>query len=344
MTLFVMNKIRLSVKTFLCVLLLYAGVSCEVDYSFGKLALSEPECIIVNGILTPEEEIEIQLHKLQMLDNRYTCTGLEGAKVILKEGQKILYDDICNDSILRIAFFPIENMTYSVEVAYNNLKTIKASTHIPPVIKCNAYIRSSGNNVYNPDYIVELNTFEIPKADSISMFIASYAVLERYHMEEEAPYNEMYTKSAFIDKSNSVGGMPIRHEEVGSIYNDYYLRVKNKNLPHLDNLVFSPTMANTYNLKNSYDSLIVVDEYFSYESNDPLRFQTKINVKVITASIAYDRYCTSFYEQHNSTIMNGDFASVFQPKNVYSNVENGLGIFAGINVSNYSLVLQKKAD
>ena len=155
-------------KTLLSALLLFIGISCEVDYDVGKLALSEPECIIVNGILTPEKEIEIHLYKLQILDNRYTGAGLEGAKVTLWEGQRLLYDDICNDSVLKIAFFPIENMTYSVEVAYNNLKTVKASTRIPPAIKCKSYIRTGDNNVYDPCYLVELNTFEIPQTDSIS--------------------------------------------------------------------------------------------------------------------------------------------------------------------------------
>jgi hypothetical protein len=339
-----MMMLKLNAKAFLCILLLYAGVSCDVDYSLGKLALSEPECIIVNGILTPGKEIEIQLYKLQISDNHYTSTGLEGAKVILKEGQRVLYDDICNDSILQIALFPVENMTYSVEVAYNNMKTIKASTRIPPAITCKAYVRAGNNNIYNPCYLVELNTFKMPQADSISLFVASYAVFEKDNMEDEAPYNEMYTKSAFVDKSNSVGGMPIQHEEVGSIYNDYYLRVKNKNLPHLESLVFLPTMVNTYNLKNSYDTLIVINEYFSYVDDRVWEYQTKINVQVITASLEYDQYCKSFYEQHNSSIMNGDFASVFQPKNVYSNVENGLGIFAGMNATIYPLVLPKKED
>jgi hypothetical protein len=76
----------------------------------------------------------------------------------------------------------------------------------------------------------------------------------------------------------------------------------------------------------------------------PHLFQTKMKVNVITASIEYDQYCKSFYEQHNASIMNGDLASVFQPKNVYSNVENGLGIFAGINETNYLLDLPPKTD
>ena len=333
---------KLHTQTILYILLLYIAVSCEVDYSLSKLALSEPECIIVNGILSPEEEIEIRLHKLQILDSRYTTAGLVGAKVILKEGQNVLYDDICNDSVLRIAFFPTENMTYSVEVAYNNLQTIKASTRIPPAIKCNSYIRASGNNDYNPCHLIELNDFEIPQTDSISMFVASCAVFEKDNMEEEAPYIDLYTKNALVDKTNSVAGMPIYHEEVGSIYNENYIRIKNKNLPYLDELVFAPSAIYTYNLKNSYDTLIVVNEYHSYEGNMPHEFQTKINVKVIAASIEYDQYCKSYYEQHNASIMNGDLASVFQPKNVYSNVENGLGIFAGRNVTNYPLVLPKK--
>jgi hypothetical protein len=124
--------IKLHTQTLLYILLLFTAVSCEVDYSLGKLALAEPECIIVNSILTPEKEIEIQLYRLQMNDSRYSCVGLEGAKVTVKEGQKVLYDDICNDSILNIAAYPTENMTYSVEVSYNDLKTVKASTRIPP--------------------------------------------------------------------------------------------------------------------------------------------------------------------------------------------------------------------
>jgi hypothetical protein len=277
-----------------------------------------------------------------MNDSRYSCVGLEGAKVTVKEGQKVLYDDICNDSILNIAAYPVENMIYTVEVSYNNLQTVKASTRIPPAIKCQTYFRPFDD--YNPRYFIELNNFEIPQKDSISMFVTCRAVFERNNMEEEAPYNDLYTKSAFIDKSNSVAGMPIYHEAVGSIYNDYYIRVKNKNLPLLDNIVFAPSYLYTYNLKNSYDTLIVYDEYYSYKGNMPELFQTKMKAKVITASIEYDQYCKSFYEQHNASIMNGDLASVFQPKNVYSNVENGLGIFAGINEINYLFDLPKKQD
>ena len=329
-------------KTLLSALLLFIGISCEVDYDVGKLALSEPECIIVNGILTPEKEIEIHLYKLQILDSRYTGAGLEGAKIILKEGQKVLYDDICNDSILKIAFFPIENMTYSVEVSYDNLNTVKATTQIPPAIKCNAFIRSFGGYHNN---IFELNSFEIPQTDSISMFVTAYAVIEKDGIEEEAQYRDLYINNAFVDRTNSVGGMPVFHEEVGSIYQDYFIRVKNKNLPLLDNLIFAPSAPYTYDLHNSYDTLVVhVPGVIEYTYSDPFSYQTKIKVKVITASIEYDQYCKSYYEQVEGAITGGDIAAVFQPKGVFSNVENGLGIFAGINEINHYFDLPKNEN
>ena len=328
---------------YIFILLLLAGNSCEVDYKVGDLQMNEPECIILNCILNPEKQIEMQLHKLQIEGKRYTYTGLEGAKIILKEGQTVLYDDICRDSILNMACFPKENMNYSVEVSFGNLKTVKATTKIPPAIHCESSMRTC--DCYFDSYLIGLHAFEIPQTDSISMFVTTHAIYEKDEIVEEAQYAEMYTKNAFVDKTNCIAGMPLQHEEVGSIYHDDFLRVKNKNLPHLDDLVYSPTYADTYYLQNSYviDTTIFFGDIVFIHS-DPRHFQTKIKVKIITASIEYDQFSKSYYEQKNESIFNRDLSSIFQPRKVYSNIENGLGIFAGMNETHHFFDLPKNDD
>ncbi|MDR0795816.1 MAG: DUF4249 domain-containing protein [Tannerella sp.] len=341
------------VKTVFYLLLILACSSCEVDYDFVELKSNEPECIIVNSILNPNEPVQVQLHRLQKTDNRYSYMGLMGAKVVLKEDQHILYEAICNDTILILDYYPKVNARYSIEVSFDDLQTVTASTQVPPAINCQSIFRH-GEYAWNyGEYIIELSDFDIPQADRSSMWIISSQI---YDKKYESEYEEMYTNNAFVDKDNSVAGMPIMNEEVGSIYHEGFLRVKNKNLPLIDNLVFTPLDVGTeYDRMQTWpDSLaklpgmgdtVIIDKctglppmpfipaceldtviYLKWDKLD-----AQIKVRVITASPEYDQFYKTLYMQ--KTLMN--MTSIFfEPQKVYSNIKNGLGIFAGMNEIN----------
>jgi hypothetical protein len=144
--------------------------------------------------------------------------------------------------------------------------------------------------------------------------------------------------------------MPLWHKEVGSIYHDYYLRIKNGNLPFLDNIVFSPDWVNTDHLSDAFDTIIVWPGWYPDGSDrestrrDPWPFHTKTKVRIITASPEYDQFHKSYYEQENETLTSGDLGVVFQPNRVFSNIENGLGIFAGMNETHILFDVPKKDD
>lgn len=286
--------------------------SCSVDYDFDIPKSNEPERIIVNGLLNPSEHIQIRLYRLQ----NEGCTGLKDARVILKEEEDVLYDGICYDSLFSMTYFPKANAAYAIEVSCDGLETVKAQTRVPAPIRCNVrfitFGESGGYFRYDSEDKVELNSFEIPPAGDVCLWITAYRVLRD---NEEEQYNELYTKNALVDKANSVVGMGVRNEAVGSIYHNGFIRVKNKNLPFLDELVFTPAYA------------YVLDKMPL--SSSP---QTKIKIKLITASPEYDRFGKSLYEQKSMIVYDEDPSSVFfQPRTVYSNIENGTGIFAGIN-------------
>jgi hypothetical protein len=250
---------------------------------------------------------------LQNKNNQYSYTGLEGTHIIIKEEQNILYDDICYDSIFIMDYFPVVNAAYTIEISCNNLKTVKAYTRIPPAIKCKSHFTSGAYYWQDSEYKMKLDSFEIPQMENVCLWITSYQIFQN---NEEVQYNELYTKNPLVDKTNSVAGMGVKNEAVGSIYHNGFLRVKNKNLSFLDELVFTPNYV--YVLDNMPD-----------ESFSP---QTKIKIKIITASPEYDQFSKSLYEQKSMIVSNGDISSVFfQPKTVYSNIENGMGIFAGMN-------------
>ncbi len=88
-------------------------------------------------------------------------------------------------------------------------------------------------------------------------------------------------------------------------------------MPFLDELVFTPNYVGDGHPQRNL-------------------LQTGIKVKVMTASPEYDQFCKSLYEQKSMIVYEGDISSIFfQPKTVYSNIENGLGIFAGVSEMNY---------
>ncbi|WP_303228496.1 DUF4249 family protein, partial [Parabacteroides goldsteinii] len=69
----------------------------------------------------------------------------------------------------------------------------------------------------------------------------------------------------------------------------------------------------------------------------------KIEVKVISAAPEYDQYCKTYYQQLSKIIYSNDISAItYQPIQVYSNIENGLGIFAGMNETSHYIQLLKE--
>jgi hypothetical protein len=241
--------------------------------------------------------------------------GLQGAKVILKEDQTILYDGICSDSIVALDQHPKVNANYSIEVSYDNLMTAKASTHVPPPINCTYRMDAIYDEVYKYDvsYVVTVTPLKTPPVPEAALWITAYRFFED---GQEIQYNELYANNVLIDKRNSVAGAETRNNIVGSIYYNGFLRIKNKNLPLADEIKFTPN--------------------FVYIENhtDPEADQTGIKLVVITAGPEYDQFQKTLYDQKSMIVYDDDFSSVFyQPKTVYTNIENGLGLFAAINES-----------
>lgn len=304
-------------KTFsLFLLSLLVISSCSVNYEFDDLTANKPECIIVNGILTPTTHIHVRLHKLQKKDNQYSYTGLEGAKITFKEDLEVLYDEVCADSVFTLNHFPKAGAVYSIEVTYDGLKTVSAQTKVPSAIKCKCHF------IEDPETcsIFRLSDFEIPGTENSCMWITSYEI---YKDDTELQYNDLYTKHALVDKINSQYGMGYMGcEAVGTVYHNGFLRVRNKNLPLLDELIFQPAYIP--------DTITIPDSLSSYPEKAEI-----IKVKIITASPEYDQFSKSLYEQKYMIVYDEDITSIFfQPQWVYTNIENGLGIFAGMNEQN----------
>lgn len=316
-----MHNMNLKLKLFACTISLLF-MSCAVDYDMDQSSVNESERLVVNGFLSPFRPIQVELYKLQKGQQGYSCIDIIGAHVTLKENETILFDGFYPDSVFTINYLPVAGAAYSIEVSYENLQTVKAKTSIPKAIHCTSKF-TYGKYWDINSFLIRLNDFDIPQNNQASLWITTYQQLED---GETIQYNELYANNVFIDKANSVGGMGVVNDSVGSIYYESFMRIKNTNNSKLDDLLFTP-------IKSYY-----FDEEFSSD-------QEKIQVKLISASPEYDQYNKSLYEQKSMIIYDDDISSVFyQPNAVYCNIENGLGIFAGMNETDYVFDCPVKTD
>lgn len=295
----------------LSMVLLY---SCSVDYTVEDLSSGNARQIIVNGYLVAEQPVSIHLyHYSGEKDGK--VEGLTQSYILLKEDGQILFDGICSDSLFTLDYHPKIGAKYEIEVSATGYETVKATTSIPHPILCEADFNAGDDDNSMRDDLVTLSNFTYNSFANPALWIISQRVSEEDEVEQ---YNEIYADNVFVDKTNSFGGMGAPNDVVGGMYHEGYLRVKSKYVQHLTDIVFTPTHASYWGVEGL---------------SSP---QNRIRVELIAASPEFDKYNKSLYEQKSMIVYDEDISSIFyQPKSVYSNIENGTGIFAGISIISF---------
>lgn len=236
--------------------------------------------------------------------------------MLLKENDRVLYDAICEKSALELPYHPKAGQNYSLEASVNG-KILQASTSIPVPATCKNRRIYYGKQ-WQEQYL-HFSSFQIDMQGQTSLWIATYNI---YDTGDKAQSTEIWTSHPLIDKSNRENGaMGLFNPQVGSFYHVPFLRIKNTNLPLFDNLFFLPGWIGYHgNIRRT-------------PSPAPVQYQ----VKLIMASKEYDRYCKTLFEQKSMVFLDDFISPIFyQPRQVYSNIAGGLGIFAGMSETDYS--------
>jgi hypothetical protein len=263
-----------------------------------------PDKIVVNSFLTPEENIRVLFGVINRADSGYVYRPANGMNVKLTEDGSVLYDGICEDTLLTLDCRPKEKSKYRIEASLDGYESVSAETAIPEAVACKLKYKLKGSGYYYPNLICGLYDFSNYGKDGQSaIYVSCYVLLEGDTLQE---ISSLYSVNMLIDNLNRVGGMPVLDEEVGSLYYDNFMRIKKKNIPLLDTLVFAP------------------------EYGGGPRDGSRI-VRILTASEDYDLYTRTFYEQIANYAYDEFMGAFARQVRVYSNVSGGLGIFAGYN-------------
>ena len=320
--------------TLLCCL----TTACAVDYNMKPTGVDEPNRLVVNSFLNPEKPVCIYFYTIDRTSTGFEYHTAENLYVKLTEDEQVLYDGLCTDTMLVLNHYPQPNARYRIDVSRTGYEPVWAETTVPSAITCKAHVErfydSDGTyNNYHPEMKYFLSGFEgAYLQENTSLYLLVYSVLAGDSLVQ---CNGMYASNVLLDPTNRTNGIEAKDKDTGSSYYDYFMRVKNRNLPYLDNLIFITTM----HADGHYD-------YTGDEWSPPVWVSTGVKnylVKLITAGPEYDAYHRTFLQYTNYIVYDDDISAfVFQPIQVYSNINGGLGIFAGMNETNYYLEIPEK--
>jgi hypothetical protein len=311
------------------ILALCLTAGCMVDYDMKPIDIIEQNRIVVNSFLNPEKPISVYFYTVNRTDTGFVYNADNNLQVKLTEDGRTLFNGLCTDTVLTLEHHPKANAKYRIDVSLTGYEPVWAETTVPTAITCKA--RSEHFYLSEWSYYSNSEKFFLSdftgnyERENTSLYVLTFSLGENDTIMQCFSY---YVSNVLLDPTNRTNGMEVKDKDVGSSVHDYFMRVKNRNIPYLDNLIFITDMPDSF-----YDYYYDEDGRHSYSKNVDVKLYL---VKLITAGTDYDMYFRSFYQQKQYIVYDDEISAIFyQPIQVYSNINGGLGIFAALNESNY---------
>lgn len=312
-------------KPFYLLILLISLVynSCTTKIDLEAIS-SEPQ-IVVNSLITKDSTITVNLSKTGTMINSEP-EFVENAKIELQANNKFVeilsYTDSGNYVSEIIAAVGIE---YRIIVEVSGFKTITASTEIPepPVI--------SSANIFPNSYYEQNESKTVSEAEisfNDPTQTSDYYHIGFYYFQYNRGDWDSTTNTQIIDSTIfAYGGIFYLNSHSPVILNEDDLRFY-QGAGRIRNLVFSDELLSA---ENTVSFLVDIPTNEFYWAN------------VVLRKISYDYYLfhkSWVRHQFNQGMGSVDATNMFlssNPNDLYSNIDNGLGIFAGYSETHSEL-------
>lgn len=307
--------------------------SCISDYditkSFGGKFTPR---VVFNSIINPDSVIKGDLFWSKHVHDKDKHKRVDEFSMKLYEEDILIYEFQGVDGVFNTDIYPKPDSEYRVEIDVPNYGIVKAQTYIP--INSTFVSEYNGMNADSVNYeayhfftINSVYTIQKPR----SFWIKSRAI---FSDNSQKYISTFYTNNPFCDQSfiNKDGG-DILLTGTDIFYFDF-IRIPYENTLQGTGIPLSFCVNN-----NSYPSrrenvFAGVDEWGDDIWEEVITKFDRSEIILITPSDDYDKYYRSLHLQRSS--INTDIPIFNQPTHVYSNIENGIGIFAGYIVKKTS--------
>jgi len=292
-------------------ILLAAGLllsSCQKELAFKDSNFEAR--LVVNSVFSPDSLWSICISNTKdVLDDSSVIENIEGAQILLEDRSTnidIPVIEVGEGMYISDGVVPIEGHRYEIFIEKNGYKTARSFTYVP-------------KNV-NPEIVTieEVNTFD-EEVYKISIEI------------EDDPSEQNYYIWELVSEEKNNAGVVINSDNVQEL-KDYLKEGFPKDQPKFGTLtalssdgIFSGEIYNE-------DFFIVPNNAVTDGSGSSGGTQTNTQLFLKVRSVSQDlyRYHESLKRYKNSANVN---TSISSPISIFSNIENGLGMFGSYNES-----------
>lgn len=263
-----------------------------------EIELDNTKTLVLNSIFNPDSLFTFRISTTASLLNNYDTLD-DNLHFSLYEENKLIFDSVSKLSLFKIDVKPIIGKNYTVELKSANYSPIKASDTIPNQVPIdNAYMI----------FPAGVDAFGFYNAESYISFT-------------DPPYVTNYYEILISSKPGGTNAWHMDYE-----INDPVLRNEGDQNYNPTSFFFSDELFNG----ESYTLRIKHDVGYSQNGNTFKAFPLYATLRSISKTYyKYRKYYTR--HAHNQQFQNEFLDLIFkgEPQNMYTNIENGFGIFAG---------------
>jgi hypothetical protein len=299
-------------KLFFLLSVSFIYISCEKVIPFeGDVNIPK---LVINSIFQSDSTFKVHVSSSRSVIDTASFQNIEDAIVTIKDdnGSTIEILNYVENGFYIGQNFPQENQTYNLEVTHPNYPNVTSSDSLPSPIIINSIDSTTIVDPINGDRLQITLDFEDPKSAQNYYLIETYSVNEYLVIKnsDTTDYELDTIKQLMIltDEVFQNGSSPFREQ---GLFNDLLFNGQNKKLE----------------LEIPYDNFseIEVGYEWSYKT-----LSVRVYLHNISKSYYYYRTSLELYQSASGN----PFA---QPVQVYSNIENGFGVFAGSQISYFDL-------
>lgn len=292
------------------------GQSCTKEIRFKQDVTPH---IIVNSLLNPDSLLVVDLWWSRNIDEGNDFRRVENASVTITENGIPILESVSSNEPVCFDYYPKENTEYGITVSYEGYADVCAHTFVParPRVQWTFdYLSEAGVWRRYRHYDIEEASLPEGAEAAYLLVIRQFVTPLEIAYSKEPQTCRIWSETYFADTFNRT----TENEDAvatGST-NRYFpvLRVARENADRAFPLHLAVEEGSIWLESDPEGS------YYVYESNFAW---------FIAAGYDYDRYYKSLYLYDINA--NADNPLAFEVYPIYSNIENGIGIFAGYSAA-----------
>lgn len=296
--------------------------ACTGTYDFGEYPYVKKPAVF--SMINPDSLIEVRVFWNKPVKDTLPFRTIDGAAVEIEEDGSVVFSGETVDGVVSTEIYPSEGRQYRLRIGIEGLPEITATTSIPLPSRIGYSLRVNMGGTYSTYLLVDVGEIATPE-NVRSVWLSGNGRYEDGQLR--TIYSDLYSDGPFLDDVNAVPeasrDAPLRESNIN--YESRFIRIRRDALKTAVPFTFAIPASASFSIEDGVDDL-------GYPNYKDVKLQDAV-VYITSPSDEYDKYERTSYKHQ----LESDSFFINAPVNVYSNIENGIGIFAGYNRSQVSM-------